>query len=184
VRRASGLQLESVRESGKAKAAEAIGFEAGLTPEGGLSFFFFARIFNFWRGHEADFEEAEEEDSEALRELKGGGADAAIGIGYDGKREPFWQEGSGEGAHSDDEDEGEEADGMGEKDFGEGLGVLGGEDVESAPVNGIGEDEQGEGGTEGDVEAALESAKRHVGEDEDEERGGEDGGVLEISHFG
>jgi hypothetical protein len=67
VRRASGLQRESGRESGKAETAEAIGFESGFTPEGGLSFFFFAWIFRFWRGHEADFKEAQEEEGEGLR---------------------------------------------------------------------------------------------------------------------
>jgi hypothetical protein len=188
VRRASGLLRESGPKlglkSGKAKAAEAIGFESGFTPECGLSFFFRAWIFDFGRGHEADLKESEEEDGEGLRQLEGRGAESPIGIGYDGKGEPLGQEGCGEGTGSDDEDEGEKADGVGEDDFGEGLGVFGGEEGESAPVNGIGEDEEGEGSTKGDVDAELESAEGNVDEKEDEEGGGEDGWVLEISHFG
>lgn len=116
--------------------------------------------------------------------MKSGGADAAVGVGYDGKREPLWQESCGEGAGSHDEDQGEKADGVSEKDLGEGLGVLGGEEVEPAPADGIGEDEEGEGDAEGGVDAELESAEGSVDEDEDEERGGEDCGVLKISHFG
>jgi hypothetical protein len=188
VRRASGLLresgLKSGFESGQAEAAEAIGFEACFAPECGLSLFFFAWIFDFWRGHEADFEESEEEEGEGLRQLKSGGAESAIGIGYDRKGEPLRQESCGEGAGSHDEDQGEKADGVSEKDLGEGLGVFGGEEVEPAPADGIREDEEGEGEAEGGVDAELESAEGSVDEDEDEERGGEDCGVLKISHFG
>lgn len=167
----------------EAEAAHALRFEVGLGPAGS-PFLSIGGIFGVLGDQDADFEESQEKDGEALENLESAGADAAVVVGADGDGEPFGQEAGGVHCQAGDEDERDQADGVGEDRFGERAGGVAGEEGEAAAADRVAEDEDGEADAESQVEGEGELVQRLVDESEGER--GREGYefALEISHFG